>query len=178
MIIAISGKAGSGKTTVAKTLAKELNLDHYSIGSLMRAMAKERKMSLRELGKMAEQDKSIDAELDRRQMELRSKDNFVIDGRLTAFFIPNADVKVFLECEDKVRAERILKDERKEESSKAINEAISKIIEREKSEARRYKKYYNVDYSDRKLYNLFIDTTKLSVKEAVDKIMSAVSQRD
>ncbi|MBI2654170.1 nucleoside monophosphate kinase [Candidatus Woesearchaeota archaeon] len=87
MRITISGKAGTGKSTVAKLLAHKLNLKHYSIGDLMRAMAKEKGITLLELNQLAEQDKSIDLELDDKLKELgQEKDNFVVDGRLTAFF--------------------------------------------------------------------------------------------
>ena len=174
MIITISGKAGSGKSTVAKELAKKLKLKHYSIGALMRQIAKEKNISLMELSKLAEKDSSIDLELDKKQIELRDKNNFVIDGRLTAHFIPYADLKVFLDCNDKVRAERILKDERKDEKSKNVKELIKKINQREQSERKRYKKLYSVDYYDKKLYNLIIDTTNLSISQVLEKIMKAV----
>src|SRR3989338_777396 len=153
MRITISGKAGSGKSTVAKLLSEKLNLRHYSIGDLMRAMAKEKGISLIELNRLAETDKSIDLELDGKLKELaKSKDNLVVDGRLTAFFIPNADVRVFLETEDKTRAERILKDKREHEKSKDIDEMTEKIKKREDSEKKRYMQYYGADYCDKKLY--------------------------
>ena len=171
MIITISGKAGSGKSTVAKEVAKKLNLKHYSIGDLMRQIAKEKNMSLIELSRLAEKDRSIDTELDKKNIELREEDNFVIDGRLTAFFSPYAELKVFLECKDKVRAERILNDKREEEKSRNINALIKKIRQREQSERKRYKNLYDVDYYNKKLYDLIIDTTNLSVKEVVEKII-------
>ena len=52
MIIAISGKAGSGKSTVAKLLASKLRLRHYSIGDLMREMAKEKERQMLEYCKL------------------------------------------------------------------------------------------------------------------------------
>lgn len=178
MIIAISGKAGSGKSTVAKELAKQLKLKHYSIGDLMRAMARERKISLQELGKIAEKDKSIDKELDERQIMLgKTKDNFVIDGRLAALFIPNADIKVFLDCDDNIRAERIMKDERQDESSRDVKDIAKKIKEREESERKRYGKYYNADYYDKKLYDAVIDTTKIDAKTVVGKIIRLAKEK-
>jgi len=174
MIITISGKAGSGKSTVAKELSKRLNLKHYSIGDFMRQMAMDRGISLAQLGKIAENDKSIDKELDKRQMDLRNKDNFVIDGRLTAFFIPNSNLKVFLECDDKIRAKRILQDERDDETAADIKDVIKKIKDREQSERVRYKRYYDVDYYDERLYDLMIDTSKIPVKEVVDKIKKSI----
>ena len=173
MIITISGKAGSGKSTVAKEVAKKLGLKHYSIGDLMRQLAKEKKISLNDLSRLAEKDRSIDMELDKKTIGLREEDNFVIDGRLTAYFLPYADLKVFLDCDDKVRAERILKDKRSDEKSKNLGGLVKKIRQREKSERKRYDKLYSVDYRNKKLYNLVIDTTKLGIKEVTDKIIKA-----
>lgn len=174
MIITISGKAGSGKSTVSKELAKKLHLKHYSIGDLMRQIAKEKNISLMELSKLAEKDKSIDIELDKKNIELREEDNFVVDGRLTAHFIPYADLKIFLDCDDKVRAERIFKDKREDEKSQHIDDSIEKIKQREQSERKRYKELYNVDYYDQKLYNLIIDTTNLSIEEVIGQITKVV----
>lgn len=171
MIITISGKAGSGKSTVAKLLAKKLNLKHYSMGDLMRQIAKEKNISLLELSNIAESDDTVDKELDKKQIELGKKeDNFIIDGRLTAFFIPNAQLKVFLDCDDDERAKRIFKDDREDEKNTHIDDTIEKIKQRESSERRRYRSYYNVDYYDKKLYDLIIDTTDLSVEEVLEQI--------
>src|SRR3989344_2153766 len=172
MIVTISGKAGSGKSTVAKLLAERLKLKHYSIGDLMRAMASEKKMCLIELNKLAESDNTIDLELDEKLKELgKTNDNFVVDGRLTAFFIPKANVRVFLDTDDKVRAERILKDRRAHEESKDILEMTAKIREREESEKKRYRQYYKMSYLDKKWYNLVIDTTNMSPNDVVEKII-------
>ncbi|MCK4859914.1 MAG: (d)CMP kinase [Candidatus Omnitrophica bacterium] len=174
MIITISGKAGSGKSTVAKEVAKKLKFKHYSIGDLMRQIAKQKNISLIELSKLAEKDSSIDIELDKKNIELREEDNFVIDGRLTAYFSPYAELKVFLDCKDKVRAERIFNEKRKDEKSQHIDGSIEKVKQREQSERKRYKKIYNVDYYDKKLYDLIIDTTNLSVSKVVEKIIKSV----
>ncbi|RLI90672.1 MAG: cytidylate kinase, partial [Candidatus Altiarchaeales archaeon] len=40
MIITIGGSICSGKTTLARELAKRFNLKHISAGSIMREMAK------------------------------------------------------------------------------------------------------------------------------------------
>ncbi len=171
MRITISGKAGTGKTTVAKLLAKKLKLAHYSIGDLMRTIAAEKGLSLLELNKLAEKDSSIDLELDNKLKELgKTKDNFVVDGRLTAFFIPNADVRVFLDADDKVRAQRILKAKRQHEKSKSLREALGNIKKREESEKKRYLKYYGVSYTDKKLYNCVIETTKMAPYQVVGHI--------
>ena len=58
--------------------------------------------------------------------------------------------------------------------SKNIKELIKKIKQREQSERKRYKELYKIDYHDKKLYDLMIDTTKLSVKEVIEKIMESL----
>ncbi|MBI2101395.1 cytidylate kinase family protein [Candidatus Woesearchaeota archaeon] len=178
MRITISGKAGTGKSTVARLLSEKLGLDRYSIGDLMRAMAAEKGISLLELNRLAETDKSIDFELDNKLKELgKEKDDFVVDGRLTAFFIPHAEVRVFLDADDRVRAERILRDKRQHEKSKSLKATISNIKKREESEKKRYKKYYGTDYLDRKLYNCFVDTTKIAPGEVADSIIKFIESK-
>ena len=178
MRIAISGKAGSGKSTVAKLLSEKLKIRHYSIGDLMRAMAVEKGTTLLEMNKLAEKNKSVDFELDGKLKELgKTKDNFVVDGRLASFFIPHAEIRVFLETDDKVRAQRILKDKRQHEKSTSLKETLSNIKKREESEKKRYKNYYGVNYLDKKLYNCVIDTTKLTPNLVVDKIMKFVESK-
>ena len=177
MRITISGKAGSGKSTVAKLLSKKLKLRHYSIGDLMRFMSAEKKISLLELNKLAEKDKSIDFELDSKLKELgKEKDNFIVDGRLTAFFIPNADVKIFLDANDKIRAQRIGKDIKHAERGKTLHENIKAINFREESEKKRYMGYYSVDYMDKRLYNFIIDTTKIGPDEVVKRIINFINK--
>lgn len=177
MRIAISGKAGSGKSTVAKLLSKKLKLRHYSIGDLMRAMASEKGITLLQLNKLAEKNKSIDFELDGRLKGLgKLKNDFIVDGRLTAFFIPNAELRIFLETDDKVRAERILKSKRHQEKG-SLNDVLKNIKTREESEKKRYRRYYGIDYTNKRLYNLVIDTTKLSPSQVAEKIIQSVKKQ-
>ena len=175
MIITISGKAGTGKSTVARLLSAKLGLSHYSIGDLMRSMAQEKSISIMELNKRAENDKSIDIELDKKLKLLgEKKDDFIVDGRLAAHFIPHADARVFLNADDVVRAERIMKDDRNHERSASLKAMLGSIKEREDSEKARYVSYYGVDYLDKRLYNCIIETTKLTPDEVAGRILKFV----
>ncbi|MEA2037937.1 MAG: cytidylate kinase family protein [Nanoarchaeota archaeon] len=176
MIITIAGIAGSGKSTVAKLLAKKLKYKHYSTGDFMREMAKSKGLSLLELSKNAEKDKSIDKELDKRQIELGKKeDNFVIDSRLGWHFIPDS-IKIFLDVELEEAAKRILKDKREHEKYKHVKDSIEKIETRISSEEKRYKDYYGVDYKDRKNYDILIDTTNILPRKIVEDIIKIIKQ--
>ncbi|MBU0628744.1 MAG: cytidylate kinase family protein [Nanoarchaeota archaeon] len=176
MIITISGIAGSGKSTVAKLLAKKLNLKHYSVGDFMREIARERGITLLELSNIAEKDNTIDKELDKKQIELGKKeDNFVIDSRLGFHFIPNS-IKIFLDADIEEAAKRILKEKREHEQYKDIQESIEKIKTRIASEDKRYMEYYSVDYHNKGNYEIVIDTTNISPDEVADIIVNKINR--
>lgn len=179
MIVTISGKAGAGKSSVGKLVAEKMGLRHYSIGDIMRQMAADRGMTLLDLSKKAESDKAIDKELDDNIVRLgKEQDGFVMDGRLTAYFIPHAQVKVFLDASRETRAERILKARRPDEQNEDINQTMRNMEAREQSEMKRYQEYYGVDYLDKTLYNCAIDTNNLSREEVVEKIIVAVKESE
>jgi len=172
MIITISGKAGSGKSTVAKLVAKKLKMKHFSTGDFMREIAKEKGITLLELSKFAEKDEEVDKLLDKRQTEFGKKeDNFVIDSRLGFHFIPKS-IKIFLKASLDVRAQRILKDKR---GYNDVEKLKQEIIERENSENKRYSDYYQIlDYSDSIYYHLVVDTDNLDINDVVDEILNFV----
>ena len=177
MIIAISGTPGSGKSTVAKELARRLKLKHYSVGGYMRDMAEERKISLLELSEIAEKDMGIDEELDRWQIDLgRNEDDFVIDGRLSWHFIPKS-IKIFLNADEKTRALRIMADKIRKEHNVNSDTAIANMRRREESERKRYKGYYSLDPNDEKNYYLVIDATNITAEQVVEKIIEFLKDR-
>ncbi len=176
MKITISGAVGSGKSTISKLLAEKMGLKHYSVGSLMREIAQKRGMDINELSKIAETDKTIDSELDLRQRQIGKEDNFVMDSRLGFHFIPDS-FKVFLTVDIKEAARRIYDASRKEESYADIDEAVEKLKRRMKSENIRYKEYYNIDFPQKKFFDLVLDTTNLTPDEVVDELLLKINPR-
>jgi cytidylate kinase len=178
MIVTIAGTPGSGKSTVSKEVAKSLKMRHFSTGDYMRTMAEEQGISLLELSKIAEASREIDEKLDSWQEALgEADDNFVIDGRLAFMFITDS-IKVFLDADTDIAAERIFSDMRPEEKENTTLEATKQnIMRRRESEAQRYKKYYNIDYTDKGNFDLCIDTTGISVKDVVKKILDYIKTR-
>ena len=174
MIITIAGNAGSGKSTAARLVAEKLKFRHYSVGDLMRQIARKRKLTLLQVSKLAEKSRDIDEELDDMQAELgRFERNFVLDSRLGWHFIPKS-FKVFLKVDLKEGARRIFDDRRKgEEENKSLKETIENIKKRKASELKRYKKYYNLNPYSRKHYDLVIDTTNSIPERTSDMIIAA-----
>ena len=174
MILTLNGRGGSGKSTIARIHARYLDSKHYSSGDFMRSLAKERGLSLLELSKLAESDKSIDEEIDRRQIKIgETEDNFVIDARLAAHFIPES-VKIFLECDDTVRARRILDNKRAEEDNPDFKTTLENIRTREASEIRRYRTYYRFNPYEPSNYDLVIDTSERTPEEIVRIILGFI----
>lgn len=181
MIISISGMPGSGKTSVAKILAQELNVPFYSVGGLRGKMALERGITLDELNALGEEDDSTDKMVDDYQKELGAKGgDFVIEGRLSWYFIPHS-FKIFLDCSLDEAAKRITKsksdrpDEEIPDNSAEMRELIQARVA---SDIKRYDKYYGVDYRDPGHYDLVLDTTGLkSPEETADLIKASLSQR-
>lgn len=179
MIITITGIPGSGKTTVVKHLSETLGVPWYSVGDLRGKMAKERGITIDELNTLGETEAFTDKEVDDYQKSLGlSLESFVIDGRLSWYFIPTS-FKVFLDVDPTIGAKRIFgasqKGERADEQSYQSVEEVKRFIsDRIASDARRYQKYYGVDFLDRNHYDLVVDTSNLTSQQVVDQILSHV----
>ena len=166
MIITIGGLAGTGTTTAAEVLSEKLNIPFISAGFIFREMAAEREMSVLEFSEFAEGNDDIDKEIDRRQAEkAKSAENLIIEGRLSAFFVDNADLKVCLITPFDVRSRRISQRE-----GKSVDVAQNEIITREKSEALRYMEIHNIDISNMEIYDLIINTDTFS-PESISEII-------
>jgi CMP/dCMP kinase len=179
MIIIISGKAGSGKSTVAKLVATKLGIKRYSSGDFQRELAKERGITIKELGELEAKDPQLDMIVDKKQEVLGQKENdFVMDTWLGAKFIPHS-IKVFLDANQDVRAKRIFNDKSNKqrldsEKLDSFEETKSNMIGREKVNIERWKRYYDFDYTDYQHYDLVINTNDKSVDQVVDEIYQYV----
>lgn len=174
MIITISGTPGSGKSTVAKLLAKKLGYGHYSVGDFRRQKAKELDMDLNQYNKLGETKDFTDKEADEWQRKLgEHENNFVIDGRLSYYFIPKS-LKIFVDADEKERAERIFDHKRSREKYKTKEETLKEIQKRQESDIKRYKKYYGINPFRKKNYDLVFDTTGKEVEEVIDGVYKKV----
>ncbi|RZN43533.1 MAG: cytidylate kinase [Methanophagales archaeon ANME-1-THS] len=172
MRITISGLPGSGTTTIARLLSKELSLELISAGELFRALAKERNLPLEEFSKLAENTDEFDRWIDMRQREEAMKrEQLIIEGRLSGFFVPHADLKIWLKAPIEVRARRVAGREKI-----AYEEALAAMTSREQSEYMRYERYYGIHLDDLSLYDLVIDSSRWSENAIMDLILAAKKQ--
>ncbi len=173
IIIAISGPAGSGKTTYAKILAKKLGLRYFSAGSIFREIAKRKKLTLEELSKIAESDPSIDLEIDKRTLEEASKGNVIVEGHLVAWVVKDiADIKIYVKAPLMERVKRIALRE-----NRPLNEVLRETVNRENSQRKRFYDYYGIDIRDLSIFDLVIDTTNLSIDNVIELIECFIRKR-
>jgi len=174
MIITIGGLPGSGKSTVAKYLAKKFRLKHMSIGDFRREMALKRGMTIEEFNKLGEKEAFTDKEADDFLKSLGKKDNLIIDARLGWHFIPKS-LKIFLKVEEKEGAERIFMHGRKSEKKyKNVQEVIKANKKRIESDVKRYKKYYGLNPYKISNYDIIIDTSNMNIRQMCLAVEDAV----
>lgn len=171
-IITITGDLASGKSLVAKQMAKELGSEYFSTGSIQREIAAKYRMTTLELNQYSENHPEIDQEIDDRVRALRNSDkDLVVDSRMAWHFLPNS-FKIFLSTNIVRAAERVIADnERSNEPVYADrNDAMLKLKERKHSENKRYLHLYQADCSNLSNFDLVVDTTYSIPNETIQII--------
>lgn len=178
MIITFGGSPGSGKSTMAKRLAKALGYHRYYMGQIFRDFAKKRGMTMEEFGKYCELHPEMDCNVDAYQARLgRRYKNLIVEGRTSYHFIPHA-VKIYLYVTTRVGAQRIYSDLKKNTKRNEVRSAQSSaslertVIRRKLSERRRYKKWFGINPFLKSNYDLYLDTTKLTKEQVYARIVS------
>ena len=171
MLITISGLPGSGTSTVAARVASALNLERLDGCTAFRAMAAERGLTVGAFSELAESDPSIDLQLDQRLAARAREGELVLESRLAGWIATNEQLpalRVWIDCEDQERARRV-----------AAREAISPErallanIRREASERLRYLAFYAIDFADRSIYDLLLDSTSAAPDALTSTIVAA-----
>ncbi len=178
MKITIGGNPGSGKTSLGKALAKKFKLKFYSMGDLRGKLALKHNLTIDQLNEIGKKEFWTDKYVDDFLKKLNKKDNFIVDGWLAFYFIKDS-IKIFLKADSNKAAERIFRNQRKDEEHKdTVKEIKAMIKKRIKETDARYKKYYNVNYQDEKNYDFILNTTNLTVEKSLKKILEFLKRKN
>jgi cytidylate kinase len=176
MLISITGKLGSGKSTVCNLLKDKYGFEIYSTGAFQREVARNMGITTLELNKRLREDPSLDYVIDDAVKKLsieRAQDKLIFDSRM-AWHFADKSFKIFLTIEPCEAARRVMLNQRGSEEFYADeDEACAKLIERSQVEQARFMQIYGVDYYDFNNFDLIVDTTRRTPEEILDIIMAA-----
>jgi cytidylate kinase len=177
MNLVFAGLHGTGKSTIAKSLANTYHFTYYSTGYAFRDLAKEKEMTLEQFSQYAETHLEIDKELDHKILTLaKTGDNYIFDGQLPAYLLgPLADYSIMLQCDDHVRITRMtLRD------AESYDVKLHETLMREESERQRFIQLYNIDIHNPTLitqtYQLILDTTPYTIAQILALCQTALEQ--
>jgi len=168
MHISITGRLGSGKSTISNILKANYGYEIYSTGAIQREIALRHKVSTLEMNQLMARDLRYDHAIDEAVAKIsidREDETIIFDSRMAWRFAVKS-FKVFIAADPFVAASRVMENQRGEEEAYTDREdAKSKLIERSRLENERFLEIYGVDYFDYSNYNLVVDS---SYTEPVD----------
>ncbi|MFB6246571.1 MAG: cytidylate kinase family protein [Candidatus Pacearchaeota archaeon] len=175
--ITISGEAGAGKGELKGKLGEFFGYETWSMGDIMRKLIPEYgAKDIHHLNEMAKTDPTIDQRVDEEQIKMANKQNLIVEGRLSWYFIPNS-LKIYLDADLDTTADRIHEAQRPSEGTqkKAYNQVREETAKRKAGDLRRYRQYYGINPFDQNHYDLIIDTTKKSPEEVFETIIEKIN---
>lgn len=174
MLVSITGRLGSGKSTVCGIMREKYGFEIFSTGAIQREYARNLGISTLELNKRMKENPQLDDEIDNTVTKMsieHAGENLIFDSRMAWHFARNT-FKIFLTIEPMEAANRVFYHRSSsEENYTDVNDACEKLVERSAVERKRFIEIYGVDYYDFNNYDLVVDTTHRTPDEVVSVIM-------
>jgi cytidylate kinase len=178
MNITITGDIGAGKSTIARIIAEQLNMNVIETGELYRKYSNEHGVDV--LGQNKSDDWSIDRKIDSEIARLgKEVDNTIFVSRLAWYFVPNA-INIYLTVNPVLAAKRVsMNKERVSEKHSGYKETLKYNQERKSLELDRYKKMYDLyDPSGYSHANIVVAIGKNTIEEVSSCIINAIKNND
>lgn len=189
LVICVCGMAGSGKSTVAKKLARKYGLRYYSGGDALKEMAIDAGYRSKQRGwwesaeglrflRQRTENPDFDKLIDKKLLGIGEKGNVVLDS-WTMPWLLGKGFKIWLEASPQVRAGRLAKRDRL-----TYAEALKSLREKEEKTKRIYEKLYGFHLGeDFAPFHFILDVNYLTSGEVfktacavVDKFLQASSE--
>ena len=188
MIIAIDGPAGSGKSTIAKFIAKNLNYRYIDTGAMYRAVAwsannegidldgentaglLKNEIVGRGAAKVAAQKRVRDI-LVAKQKEIGQSGNVVMDGRdIGTQVLPNAELKFFMDADAEERGKRRYLELKEKNMNVDLENIIAEVKRRDhEDKTRTISPLHPAEDA------IEVDTTKFTIEEVIDQVMKQIN---
>jgi cytidylate kinase len=170
MLISITGKLGSGKSTICNILKERYGYEIYSTGTINREFARRLGISTLELNERLKEDPALDKEIDGTvtKLSIEKKDEKLIFDSRMAWHFAKDTFKIFLTIDPMEAATRVMKNQRgAEEHYETVEDACEGLLKRGSVERERFIQIYGVDYFDHNNFDLIVDTTSRTPDEIV-----------
>ena len=174
MLISITGKLGSGKSTVCNILKERYGFEIFSTGTINREFARRLGISTLELNERLKEDPALDKEIDGTvtKLSIEKKDEKLIFDSRMAWHFAKDTFKIFLTIDPMEAATRVMKNQRgAEEHYETVEDACNGLLKRGSVERERFIQIYGVDYFDHNNFDLIVDTTSRTPDEIVSIII-------
>ena len=178
--ICICGMAGSGKSTVAKRLAKHYGLKYYSGGDALKAVAAD--MGYRTTGegwweteegirflKKREDSLDIDRKVDEKLLEWAEHGGLVLDSWAMPWLLKKG-FKIWLDASEETRIERMAG-----RDNLRLKDALRFLREKEARTKAIYRQLYGLNFGeDLTPFHLILDVNTLSKDEVFEALRIAI----
>lgn len=171
LIICVCGMTGSGKSTVAKKLARKYSLKYYSGGDALKALALEQGYQSKERGwwespeglrflEKRSMDQRFDQKIDRKLLELAKEGNVILDSWTMPWLLKDG-FKIWLEASVEKRAARLAR-----RDGIGHKEALTALRRKEEQTKAIYKRLYGFSLGEDFVpFQFILDTNNLSSQE-------------
>ena len=175
MIITITGKPCSGKSTIAKILVEKYGFTRIGVGDLFKEEAKRRGMNAEEFNAFCMKNPEFDYLIDQQSAELGKKyegQKYVFDSRLAWHFVPKS-FKVFVDLNEEEMVNRLVNSDREgKEKYTDRTEAKQTLLNRRQLEIDRYKKIYGIDNGDLANFDFILDSSIKTPDALAEELMA------
>ena len=157
---------------MAARVAASAGLEHVDAGRIFRHLAVDHGLDLAAFGRYAAEHPEVDVELDARMAERGRAGGVVLEGRLAGWVATREGlpaVRVWVACQDEVRAARVAEREGLEVAGAAAQNAAREVTERG-----RYLRIYGIDLADTSIYDLVLDSTSTGPEALAAAVLAAV----
>jgi len=171
IVICISGMAGTGKSTLAKRLAKKYHLKYYSGGDALKALAAEEGYDASTHGwwespiglkflKERQGNPTFDKAVDAKLVEYADKGDVLLDSWTMPWLVKNG-FKIWLMASMEKRAQRVAKRDKM-----TAEKALKVLKEKEERTKAIYQQLYGFSLGeDFGPFDLILDTEKMNAEE-------------
>ena len=188
-LIIISGFAGSGKSSLADSLGKELGIKVIHASSILREMATDGVKALENASpqklhdwwesseakgfmKRRQEDGSLDIALDRKLLEIAKEGNVLMDSWTMPYLYKGKAFRVWLEASAKVRAQRV-----SERDGLPFGTVLAKIKARDMETKALYQRLYNFNMGKSPTnFDLVVNSDTLLKSEVFEKVLKAIKK--